>query len=256
MTLARFLDKVGHCAIESLDGWRRANRIPLYPRKLNRWILVRAPIGSPSLESLASEASEVMLGWFGDPWGDNELPRGRISLPVIDYVGADRPDTSAYPPLTAWRSDLPNPPILAMPGSEPFYVVVSFGYYGSGTSAPWPVSALMHETPLFSLPYAFQWECPYGPMWTVQGVFEPGPEVVVPQDANSGFWIPGKGAYQNPAEVIGERAKELKRQFDRGLSGVGGELAKETRKAVTTFATATGLSLGVLALYGIYKVTR
>lgn len=242
-----------------LKSWRSNNRITLYPRRVNRWILIRTGADQRVSEDIEREAKEVLLAWFGDTLPGSEIPRGRIADPETHGVfsgilNIPKPLEWEGGPITS-VADLPSPPNLRDDDSSfdhsarDWAVTVSFAYYGSATSAPWPVSSILHDTPFYSLPPWFEFECPYGAVWTVGAVFPPGHAVNIPDDYNRGFWIPGMGAYLDPVTVIGERASVLVERAKEKVEKVG-------RRAGNVLV-AGGVIAGVLAaIYAASKIRR
>ena len=52
------------CPNLDVDKWRAENRVPLFPGKVNRWILVRTLRDNPTPDDLKSTLAATFMKWF------------------------------------------------------------------------------------------------------------------------------------------------------------------------------------------------
>ena len=81
-------DRIGDlgCPGVDLGEWKRNNQIPLYPGKMNTWVLVRTLRDSPDSEALMGSVWAVFNQWFeGDPF--DPIFTDLLSDEMGDHIG-------------------------------------------------------------------------------------------------------------------------------------------------------------------------
>ncbi len=79
-----------------VDEWRKLNRVPLFPGKVNRWVLVRTKRDNPTPDDLKNTLAAVFVKWFESTVLDPALPfkgttrSSRADLIKLERVSKDR----------------------------------------------------------------------------------------------------------------------------------------------------------------------
>jgi hypothetical protein len=115
------------------DLFMRANRCPLWPGRLNRWVVRRTLLDKPTDAEMLKGAREVLAVWFAreHAWGVGELVanvRGLARRRAIQLVGEVAKTSDFLSPL---------PTMLADSFAS---LAVEFLYFGSETNMAWPVN--------------------------------------------------------------------------------------------------------------------
>jgi hypothetical protein len=116
------------CPGIDVDQWQKDNRVPLFPGKVNRWILVRTLRDDPTPEDLKTTLAATFSKWFkGTPF-DPVLPF------KLERVSKEH---LSFPNPARTRLQIPGVPTVR-PG-EVVWLEVSFAYRGQQIDMPWPV---------------------------------------------------------------------------------------------------------------------
>ena len=164
------------CLGVDLDAWRQQNRVPLFPGKMNHWVLLRTLRDNPTDTDLRNTLYAVMNKWF----------KGAPIDPVLDTHEGGRAGstdnirvikTSATPILlpnpAARRENLPGPmPTLNTTGGY-VYLAVEFAYRGLPRDLPWPVRT---APGLSGIQLTSSAECIHNADWMLSEAGEPGPD--------------------------------------------------------------------------------
>ncbi|MFZ5894749.1 MAG: hypothetical protein ACOY0T_27040 [Myxococcota bacterium] len=129
------------CPNVDVDKWRLENRVPLFPGKVNRWVLVRTLRDNPTPDDLKSTLAATFMKWFEGTTLDpvlvyNDTTRSatadRIKLERVSKERLSFADTARR------REELPGVVPTLRPG-EYVWMEVSFAYRGEQKDMPWPV---------------------------------------------------------------------------------------------------------------------
>jgi hypothetical protein len=157
------------CPGIDVDEWRKQNRVPLFPGKVNRWVLVRTTRDNPTPDDLKNTLAAVFVKWFD----------GTVLDPLFSFKGSTRSATAdliklervSKEPLSLdnparRREDLPGIGPTVAPG-ELVWLEVTFAYRGQQTDMPWPVrtGAAMQLTSSA--------QCPIGADWMLDAAQKP-----------------------------------------------------------------------------------
>lgn len=128
------------CPGIDVDQWQKDNRVPLFPGKVNRWILVRTLRDDPTPDDLKSTLAATFSKWFkGTPF-DPVLPfQDSTRSATADLIKLERVSKEhlAFPAPARTRLQIPGTPTVR-PG-EVVWLEVSFAYRGQQVDMPWPV---------------------------------------------------------------------------------------------------------------------
>jgi len=149
------------CPGVDVDEWRKQNRVPLFPGKVNRWVLVRTTRDNPTPDDLKNTLAAVFAKWF----------EGTVLDPALTFKGTTRSATADLIKLervskerlsldnpARRREDLPGLGPTVAPG-EVVWLEVTFAYRGQQTDMPWPVrtGAAMQLTSSAQCPVGADW---------------------------------------------------------------------------------------------------
>ena len=82
------------CPGVDVDKWRDANRAPLFPGKINRWLLVRTTRDDPTPDDLKNTLAATFARWFSGTPFDPALPfDGTTRSATADLVRLERAST-------------------------------------------------------------------------------------------------------------------------------------------------------------------
>jgi hypothetical protein len=129
------------CLRVDVDEWRRTNRVPLFPGKVNRWILVRTLRDDPTPEDLRTTLAAVFVKWFDgtvlDPAFvyENTTRSATADLIKLERVSRDR---LMFANPARRREELPGA-IPTLRSGAHVWLEVSFAYRGQQADMPWPV---------------------------------------------------------------------------------------------------------------------
>jgi hypothetical protein len=106
------------------DTFRKQNTVPLFPGKVQRWVLARTDKDGAN-ESLVRADVERALESLGGSYGNVVVKR--VSRSLVMPVA----------PVVKRREQLTVLPLLS--GQKPWYVEVEFDYHGSVETIAWPI---------------------------------------------------------------------------------------------------------------------
>jgi hypothetical protein len=131
------------CAGVDVDEWRKQNRVPLFPNKVNRWVLVRTLRDDPTPDDLKNTLAATFSKWFAGMPFDAALPsKGTTRSATADLIKLEHvsKERLSFPQNARRREELPG--ILPRVRSgEVVWLEVSFAYRGQLVDMPWPVRA-------------------------------------------------------------------------------------------------------------------
>jgi hypothetical protein len=149
------------CQGVDVDDWRERNRVPLFPGKVNRWVLIRTTRDDPTPDDLKNTLAAVFSKWFEGTVLDPALVfkgttrSAKADLIKLEKVSKDR--LSLANPARR-REDLPGVSPTVAPGNF-VWLEVTFAYRGQQTDMPWPVrtGAAMQLTSSAQCPIGADW---------------------------------------------------------------------------------------------------
>lgn len=170
---------VGDLGCGDLDvaAWRSQNRAPVYPGRVQRWIIA-AVFDEPKGDADAREAClEFLWENFGESWhvytpieaSGVYRVGGRIDLLKFNAISA-QPIVIPSDKRAGRAQDLPHPPMLA--GNAVTYFDVDLVWRGSETTIPWPTwngGQFAGQTLTDAMKF-----CPDGCRWMLWQVSQPG----------------------------------------------------------------------------------
>lgn len=137
------------CSGIDVDGWQRANRCPLFPGKIQEWVLVT----SRDDADIESGLKTALNSWFGG-FGAAQWDTLKIERTARERLNA--------PNRLKRREDLSVGPPPTVTTTSPTWVSISFAYRGTLTDIPWPcfTNALLPGAVI----------CPVGADWILDNV--------------------------------------------------------------------------------------
>jgi len=190
------------CPGVDVEEWRRTNRVPLFPGKVNRWILVRTLRDDPTPDDLRNTLAAVFVKWFEGTLLDPALPfHDTTRSATADLIKLERvsKERLMFPRVARRRDDLSGMPPLLRSGPH-VWLEVSFAYRGQQLDMPWPV----RTGAMIQLESSAQ--CPYNADWILDSTAVPAEDA--PAELSSGGKL---------AELLGEKGRQIKQ-------GLWGEL--------------------------------
>ena len=149
------------CPGVDVEKWRAENRAPLFPGKVNRWLLVRTTRDNPTPDDLKNTLAATFVRWFSGTPLDPAVPfdgttrSGAADLIRLERVSKER--LNLVHPARRFE-ELPGQLPSVAPG-DVVWLEVTFAYRGQLLSMPWPVRTGA-EIQLTS-----QADCPVGADW-------------------------------------------------------------------------------------------
>ncbi|MES1174939.1 MAG: hypothetical protein ABUL62_11495 [Myxococcales bacterium] len=149
------------CPGVDVDEWRKQNRVPLFPGKVNRWVLVRTTRDNPTPDDLKNTLAAVFVKWFEGTVLDPALVfKGTTRSATADLIKLERisKDRLSLDNPARRREELPGVSPSVAPG-EVVWLEVTFAYRGQQTDMPWPVrtGAAMQLTSSAQCPIGADW---------------------------------------------------------------------------------------------------
>jgi hypothetical protein len=129
------------CPGIDVDAWQKQNRVPLFPGKVNRWILVRTLRDDPTPAELKDTLAATFSKWFAGTPFDPVLPsEGTTRSATADLIKLERvsKERLSFPQPARRREELPGILPTLRPG-ELVWLEVSFAYRGQLVDMTWPV---------------------------------------------------------------------------------------------------------------------
>ncbi len=134
---------VGDLGCQGVDvaDWQKQNRVPLFPGKVNRWVLVRTLRDNPTPEDLKQTLAATFSKWFDGTPFDPVLPSNDTTRSATaDLIKLERvsKERLSFPQSARRREQLPGQLPTLRPG-DVVWLEVSFAYRGQLVDMPWPV---------------------------------------------------------------------------------------------------------------------
>jgi hypothetical protein len=129
------------CPGIDVEQWQKENRVPVFPGKVNRWILVRTLRDDPTPDDIKATLAATFVKWFGGTPFDPVLPSdGTTRSATADLIKLERvsKERLSFPQPARRREQLPGLLPTLRPG-EHVWLEVSFAYRGQLVDMPWPV---------------------------------------------------------------------------------------------------------------------
>lgn len=166
------------CQALDIEAWRKANRVPVFPGKINRWLLARDGEDNASEGEIRADLLDTIVHWESvGQWGldskwfywdfGNAARIGNFDLIEVKRVSSDR---FSIAPNAARREQLPLGPLPMVGGNRPLYVEMSFAYRGSMPDLPWPTALIPPPSGGIFPAYYF---CPIGAHWILLAAGQP-----------------------------------------------------------------------------------
>jgi hypothetical protein len=149
------------CLGVDVDDWRTRNRVPLFPGKVNRWVLIRTTRDNPTPDDLKNTLAAVFSKWFEGTVLDPALVfKGTTRSATADLIKLEKvsKDRLSVANPARRREDLPGVSPTVAPGNV-VWLEVTFAYRGQQTDMPWPVrtGAAMQLTSSAQCPIGADW---------------------------------------------------------------------------------------------------
>jgi hypothetical protein len=149
------------CQGVDVDDWRKRNRVPLFPGKVNRWVLIRTTRDDPTPDDLKNTLAAVFSKWFEGTVLDPALVfKGTTRSATADLIKLEKvsKDRLSVANPARRREDLPGVSPTVAPGNV-VWLEVTFAYRGQQTDMPWPVrtGAAMQLTSSAQCPIGADW---------------------------------------------------------------------------------------------------
>lgn len=117
---------------DTANAFAHANRCPLFPGRLNRWVLRRTLRGRPTDAEILQGAGDVLARWFSPAlgWG------AEVLIAHVRAVARRKALELSGELAAAAQACSPAPLML---GDSFASVAVDFLYFGRAPNMPWPV---------------------------------------------------------------------------------------------------------------------
>jgi hypothetical protein len=157
------------CSGVDVDAWENENRAPLFPNKVNRWVLVRTLRDNPTPDDLKTTLAATFSKWFDGTPFDAALPSdgttrsANADLIKLEQVSKER---LSFPEAARRREQLPGV-LPFLKAGDVVWLEVSFAYRGQLVDMAWPVrtgAAVQLSTSA---------RCPFGADWMLDSVAVP-----------------------------------------------------------------------------------
>ena len=182
------------CPGVDVDDWRKRNRVPLFPGKVNRWVLVRTTRDDPTPDDLKNTLAAVFVKWFEGTVLDPALVfKGTTRSATADLIKLENvsKDRLSFDHPARRREELPGVGPTVAPGNL-VWLQVSFAYRGQQKDMPWPVRTGA------SVQLTSSAQCPIGADWMLDSVQTPTEDA--PPERSSG---------DKAGEVVSETASSV-----------------------------------------------
>jgi hypothetical protein len=157
------------CQGVDVDDWRKRNRVPLFPGKVNRWVLIRTTRDDPTPDDLKNTLAAVFSTWFEGTVLDPALVfKGTTRSATADLIKLEKisKDRLSVANPARRREDLPGVSPTVAPGNV-VWLEVTFAYRGQQTDMPWPVRTGAAMQLMSSA------QCPIGADWVLDSTQTP-----------------------------------------------------------------------------------
>jgi hypothetical protein len=182
------------CPGIDVDDWRKRNRVPLFPGKVNRWVLVRTTRDDPTPDDLKNTLAAVFVKWFEGTVLDPALVfKGTTRSATADLIKLEKvsKDRLSFDHPARRREELPGVGPTVAPGNV-VWLEVSFSYRGQQKDMPWPVRTGA------AVQLTSSAQCPIGADWMLDSVQTPTEDA--PPERSSG---------EKAGEVVSESASSV-----------------------------------------------
>ena len=182
------------CPGIDVEAWQKGNRAPLFPGKVNRWVLVRTLRDNPTPDDLKETLAATFSKWFSGTPFDPVLPSdGTTRSATADLIKLERvsKERLSFPQAARRREELPGL-LPTLRSGEVVWLEVSFAYRGQLVDMPWPVrtgAAVQLDTSA---------RCPTGADWMLDSAAVPTTDAP-----------PEKSSSDKAGEALGGAAKKL-----------------------------------------------
>jgi hypothetical protein len=129
------------CSGVDVEAWEKDNRAPLFPNKVNRWILVRTLRDNPTPDDLKMTLAATFSKWFAGTPFDAAFPSdGTTRSSNADLIRLERvsKERLSFPNTARRREQLPGQ-LPMLKAGDVVWLEVSFAYRGQLVDMPWPV---------------------------------------------------------------------------------------------------------------------
>jgi hypothetical protein len=129
------------CSDVDVEAWEKENRAPLFPNKVNRWVLVRTLRDNPTPDDLKATLAATFSKWFDGTPFDAALPSegttrsANADLIKLEHISKER---LSFLQTARRREQLPGV-LPTLKAGEVVWLEVSFAYRGQLVDMPWPV---------------------------------------------------------------------------------------------------------------------
>jgi hypothetical protein len=157
------------CQGVDVDDWRTRNRVPLFPGKVNRWVLIRTTRDDPTPDDLKNTLAAVFSKWFEGTVLDPALVfKGTTRSATADLIKLEKvsKDRLSLANPARRREDLPGVSPTVAPGNF-VWLEVTFAYRGQQTDMPWPVRTGA------AVQLTSSAQCPIGADWVLDSAQTP-----------------------------------------------------------------------------------
>ena len=157
------------CQGVDVDDWRKRNRVPLFPGKVNRWVLIRTTRDDPTPDDLKNTLAAVFSKWFEGTVLDPALVfKGTTRSATADLIKLEKvsKDRLSLANPARRREDLPGVSPTVAPGNF-VWLEVTFAYRGQQTDMPWPVRTGA------AVQLTSSAQCPIGADWVLDSAQTP-----------------------------------------------------------------------------------
>jgi hypothetical protein len=157
------------CQGVDVDDWRKRNRVPLFPGKVNRWVLIRTTRDDPTPDDLKNTLAAVFSKWFEGTVLDPALVfKGTTRSATADLIKLEKvsKDRLSLANPSRRREDLPGVSPTVAPGNV-VWLEVTFAYRGQQTDMPWPVRTGA------AVQLTSSAQCPIGADWVLDSAQTP-----------------------------------------------------------------------------------
>lgn len=218
------------CPGIDVDKWCEANRAPLFPGKVNRWIIARTTRDNPAPDDLKTTLAATFERWFDGTPLDPAAPfDGTTRSAAADLIRLERVSVQqlTFTQPVRRREELPGPGPLLNPSGGVVWLEVTFAYRGVLLSMPWPVrTGAMAQLESSA-------KCPIGTDWMLDAVAFPVADVP-----------PEMSTAEKAAATLGDAA-----------SKAGDAASKAAGKVLDSLWTPLLLAAGGLVLYVLVSRT-
>jgi hypothetical protein len=182
------------CLGVDVEAWEKENRAPLFPNKVNRWILVRTLRDNPTPDDLKMTLAATFSKWFAGTPFDAAFPsEGTTRSSNADLIRLERVSKERLSfPLTARRREQLPGRLPMLKSGDFVWLEVSFAYRGHLVDMPWPVRT---GAPLQLSSSA---RCPVDADWMLDSAAVPSAEAP-----------PEKSASEKAGEALGGAAQRV-----------------------------------------------